>query len=92
MFRTAENVPEIYVNESRDFQVFARVKDASFNAVKYAIDSIRHTSNTLEMNSSLLPLLKSKVGFFESDQLTEDQLRYLLAGFPALLRNKGHVR
>lgn len=89
MFRLEENVPEIYVNKSRDFQLLCRLKDLSFNAVKYSIDSIRHTSNTREMNSSLLPLLKSKVGFFADETLTEDQLRYLLIGFPSLIRNKG---
>ena len=92
LFRTQNNVPEIYVNESRDFQLLCRLKDVVINSTKYVIDSIRHTSNTLEMNSTLLPLLKSKVGFFEYEELTEDQLRYLLAGFPDLVKYKGSRR
>ena len=52
LFRTQDNVPEIYVNESRDFQLLCRLKDVMINGVKYAIDSINHTSNTLEMNST----------------------------------------
>ena len=89
MFRTQENVPEAYVNKSRDFQLLCRIKDAMFGGVKYAIDSLKHTSNTLEINSSLLSLLKSKVGFFSNEELSEDQLRVLLNAFPALIRNKG---
>lgn len=89
MFRTQENIPEIYVNESRDFQLLCRAKDIIQGATKYTIDSLRHLSNTLEMNSTLLPLLKSKVGFFKDESLSEDQLRYLLTGFPYLLRYKG---
>lgn len=89
MFRTQENIPEIYVNESRDFQLLCRLKDAIQGATKYNIDSLRHLSNTLEMNSTLLPLLKSKVGFFKEEQLSEDQLRYLLTGFPYLVKYKG---
>ena len=89
MFRTQEDVPEIYVNESRDFQLLCRLKDAIQGAIKYNIDSLRHLNNTLEMNSTLLPLLKSKVGFFKEDTLSEDQLRYLLAGFPYLMKYKG---
>lgn len=92
MFRTQEHVPEIYVNESRDFQLLCRLKDAMFGGVKYNIDSLKHTSNTLEMNAALLPLLKSKVGFFINDDLTNDELRYLLAGFPFLIRDKGSER
>lgn len=89
LFRTQNNVPEIYVNKSRDFQLLGRLKDVVFGGVKYTIDSLNHTSNTLEMNATLLPLLKSKVGFFEQEELTEDELRYLLAGFPDLIKYKG---
>lgn len=92
LFRTQDNVPEIYVNESRDFQLLCRLKDVMINGVKYAIDSINHTSNTLEINSALLPLLKSKVGFFDYEELTEDELRYLLTGFPDLIKYKGSKR
>lgn len=89
MFRVQENIPECYLSNSRDMQLLCRIKDVVFNSVKYNIDSIRHTANTLEMNSTLLPLLKSKVGFFKSENLNEDQLRYLVAGFPYLIKYKG---
>lgn len=89
LFRTQENVPEVYINESRDFQLLCRLKDVIFGGVKYNIDSLNHTSNTLEMNARLLSLLKSKLGFFEQEQLTEDELRYLLAGFSDLIKYKG---
>lgn len=89
MFRTQENIPEVYVNTSRDFQLLCRINDAIQGATKYTIDSLRHLSNTLEMNSTLLPLLKSKVGFFKTENLSEDQLRYLLTGFPYLIKYKG---
>lgn len=89
MFRTQDNVPEYYVNESRDFQLLCRLKDIVIGGLKYNIDSLNHTSNTIEINATLLPLLKSKVGFFDYEELTEDQLRYLLAGFPNLIKYKG---
>ena len=89
MFRTQEKIPEVYINTSRDFQLLCRINDAIQGATKYTIDSLRHLSNTLEMNSTLLPLLKSKVGFFKTENLSEDQLRYLLTGFPYLIKYKG---
>ena len=92
MFKTRDNVPEIYVDKSRDFQLLCRLKDLIQGGVKYNIDSLRHTSNTLEINNTLLPLLKSKLGFFEQDELDETQLRYLLNAFPYIVRNKGSKR
>lgn len=89
MFRTQEHVPEIYVNKSRDFQLLCRAYDIVFGGMKYNIDSLRHSSNTVEMNNVLLPLLKSKLGFFSIDSLPEEQLRILLAAFPTIVRDKG---
>ena len=73
MFRTQNNVPEIYVNGSRDFQLLCRLKDAMFGGVKYNIDSLKHTSNTMEMNNILLPKeiqyeeIKTEHGIFTSN-------------------------
>lgn len=89
MFRTQEHVPEIYVNKSRDFQLLCRAYDIIFGGMKYNIDSLHHSSNTVEMNNVLLPLLKSKLGFFSTDSLPEEQLRILLAAFPTIVRDKG---
>ena len=89
MFITKNNVPEFYVNQSRDFQLLCNAKDIIFNNVKYTINSINHSSNTLEINSRLLEVLKSKVGFFSKETLGEDQLRILLSGFPKLIQKKG---
>ena len=92
MFRTKDNVPEFYVNHSRDFQLLCNLKDVVFNGVKYNIDSIRHTANTMEMNNKLLHLLKSKVGFFSDFDIPEDQLRIILAAFPYIIKNKGSIK
>lgn len=89
MFRTQRNLPEIYSDKSRDFQLFCRTKDVIISSTKYSIDSLRHTSNTNEINNRLLPLLKSKLGFFETEDLTELELRTLLKGLPYLVKYKG---
>jgi hypothetical protein len=70
-------------------QLLSRLKDVAIGATRYSIDSISTISNTLEIDASLLPLLKMKIGFFNNADLNEEQLRYLLAGFPDLIRNKG---
>ena len=89
MFRLQDNVPEIYVNESRDFQLICRMMDAIQGSTKYKIDSLIHTSNTKECNASLLQHLKYKLGFFDDVDLTDEQLRFVLMGFPYIMRYKG---
>ena len=92
MFRLQNHVPEIYVDKSRDFQLFCRLYDSCFNGVKFSIDSIQHSTDTKTCDSSLLELLKTKVGLFSRAEMDTDELRYLLQAFPTLIRYKGSKR
>lgn len=89
MFRLADNVPEVYVQKSRDFQLFTRLYDSVFNGVKYSTDALQLTLNTKECNQSLLELLKTKLGLFSDVTLTDHELRCVLQAFPTLIRHKG---
>ncbi len=92
MFRLQNNVPEVYVQKSRDFQLFCRLYDSVFNGVKYSIDSMMNTSSAKDCNAVLLDLLKTKLGIFADIDLAEDQLRLLLQAFPYIIRHKGSKR
>lgn len=92
MFRLQDNVPEIYVEESRDFQLFCRLYDSVFGGVKFSIDSLQHASCTKECHNSLLELLKTKVGLFSSLSLSDEELRTVLEAFPLIMRYKGSER
>ena len=89
MFRLQNNVPEVYPDKSRDFQMFCRLFDVSFNSVKQSIDSLQYATDTLLCDSSILPLLKTKLGFFSDIELSDKELRYILQAFPTLIRYKG---
>ena len=89
MFRLQQNVPEVYPQQSRDFQLFCRAYDSMFNGVKYGVDSLSHTSNTMECNNPLLGLLANKLGLFTNLNLPDIELRYILCAFPYLIRYKG---
>lgn len=89
MFRLANNVPEVYVQKSRDFQLFTRLYDSVFNGVKYSTDALQLTLSTKECNQSLLELLKTKLGLFSDVTLTDYELRCVLQAFPTLIRHKG---
>ena len=92
MFRLQNNVPEIYVEESRDFQIFCRLLDTVYSPLKYTTDSILHTVDTKTCDARLLELLKTKLGIFTKIELSTRELRYLLQAFPVMIRYKGSLQ
>lgn len=92
MFRLQDNVPEVYVQESRDFQLFTRLYDSVFGGVKFLIDSLQYATSTKECDNSLLELLKTKLGLYTDLQISDTELRYVLEAFPLIMRYKGSYR
>lgn len=92
MFRVEKNVPDVYIQESRDFQLFARLYDLVFQSCRFNIDSMENVTDTLRCNDALLPLLSTKVGFFTKIQYTDQNYRYILAAFPYIIRYKGSLK
>lgn len=91
LIRTQNNVPSIYVDESRDFQILARLYDCVLNGVKYDIDSIKNILDTDRCGSSLLDALCNKVGFKHKYDIAEEDLRYIIKAFPTIIKNKGSL-
>ena len=89
IFRIENNVPDVYVNNSRDFQLLARLKTVLFAAIKHDINSTRFLSNTTYCRDSQLENLSTKLGFFHNTTLNSDVLRTVLQAFPYLVRRKG---
>lgn len=89
MLRTQNNVPEVFPNKSRDFQLFCRLYDVAFSGVKQSIDSMQQITDTTRCNSALLELLSDKLGFFTSVGTSDEELRYILNAFPTIIRYKG---
>lgn len=91
MFRLADNVPDVYVKESRDFQLLCNSFDAVQNSVKYDIDSILSVAVTDKCNDNYLSYLQTKLGFFPKNKYNSEQLRIILQLFPYIVRNKGSI-
>lgn len=89
MFRLQDNVPDIYVNESRDFQLICRVYDLIINGVMFDINSISNINNPMKVNDRLLKLYCSKVGFFTNREIVDDALRVILTSFNSVIKFKG---
>ena len=90
-FRLQNNVPDVYVNQSRDFQLLLRLYDSIFSGTKFDIDSMQGIINTSKSRNSILPLLSTKLGFFTNLEINDDKLRTILGGFPLIVRKKGSL-
>ena len=89
MFRLQDNVPDIYINESRDFQLICRLYDLIINGVMFDINSIPNINNPLKVNDRLLKLYCTKVGFFTNKEIIDSVLRYIIASFNYATKYKG---
>ena len=92
MFRIQDKTPEVYTNTSRDFQLIGRLYDCIINGIKFDVDSMLDIINTDNIDSKLLKLLQTKLGFFTSKDITDDDLRYILEAFPIIVKNKGSLK
>lgn len=89
MFRLQNNVPEAYVAQSRDFQLFCRLFDLCLAEVRFSADSLARASSTMDCDSGLLDLLATKLGLFDLPDMGPTELRYLLQAYPTIIRYKG---
>lgn len=89
MFRLQENVPEVYVKQSRDFQLFCRVFDTVNNSLRYNALSAQNLLNPLKVSDRLLPLLATRVGFFPKHEYNTYALREVISAFPYIVKYKG---
>lgn len=90
--RLQENVPEVYINASRDFQLLCRLYDCMINSVKFSIDGVLRVIDTLLCSNALLSLLQTKLGFFTEKDFSYDEIRYVLRAFPDIIKYKGSKR
>ena len=91
MFRLQDNVPDIYVNESRDFQLLCRLYDCVLNGVKSDIDTMVNINVPFKANEKVLNLLALKVGFFTDKYIPTSLLRWIIPTFPWARRFKGSL-
>ena len=91
MIRLQHKTPEIYSNESRDFQLLERLYDCICNGIQYNISTMPSILNTKKCRDIMLPLLQTKLGFFTRKEIDNYSLRYVLEIFPLLVKNKGSI-
>lgn len=92
MFRFQDNLPEVYVNESRDFQLLCRLSDILFSGLKYEVDSIINLLDATQAKDQIIRLMCTKVGFFPTIEIDSQILKYIVASFPLILKYKGTLK
>lgn len=92
ILRLQDEIPRVYTEESRDFQLLTRLYDCVYNGLKFDIDSIQYITDTSNCRSNLLQLLSTKLGFLTNLDITDTTLRYILLSFPRLIKEKGSLR
>lgn len=90
--RLQDNVPPVYVNDSRDFQLLCRLYDCVNNSVMSDIDTMPNILISNDCNSVALDLLSTKVGFIPKHNITNEELRFIVDAFPYIIAYKGSRR
>lgn len=89
IFRLDDNVPRIYVNESRDFQMLCRLFTYALNSPKYEAETLHYLNSGMLTNDRLLTNLCEKTGFMDGESIKGEYLRFITENFGRLVRDKG---
>jgi hypothetical protein len=93
MIRLQKYTPDVYYEQSRDFQFLGRLYDITLNSVKTNADIIKFG---LPFNSQspreLLGLLARTLGFKPKRQYSHAQLLAVCCIFSEILKNKGNIK
>lgn len=89
MFRLQDNVPEVYVKWSRDFQLFCRIYDVINNSMRFNAKSSQNLLDPLNTTDNMLQLLATRIGFFPKNEYNTEALREVMSAFPYIVKYKG---
>lgn len=90
-FRLEKNVPDVYVTESRDFQLLLRLYTCILDGLIYEVDTTQSVTDTRHIKDTILPLLQTKLGFFSDLEIDSKSLRLILESIPLIIKYKGSL-
>ena len=85
-------VPETYIDQSRDFQMFCALLDLAFNSCKHQIESMKYINVPELCPDNYLQYLSHKLGFEYDSNIYSDKLRKILICFKRLVQYKGSLK
>ena len=84
--------PDIYYNESRDFQFIGRLYDLVLNYLKTNADLLYSLPLSENSDDKFIELLALTLGFKVRHKYTAKHLRAICSCFSEILRNKGSIQ
>jgi hypothetical protein len=92
MINVRNQVPNIYYDASRDFQILGHLYEVVLNYVKTNADMLYLLPNGIEEDTRATELLATTLGFKLRRNYDKAQLAALVSIFPQLLKVKGTLR
>ena len=92
MIKIEQLTPDIYYNQSRDFQFIGRLFDVVMNAAKTNTDLVKSLPLCKNTDTQLLTLASLTLGFKSKHNYNIAQLNALCNVFCYALKNKGNIQ
>lgn len=92
MIKLQNLVPQVYYNESRDFQLFGRIYDVIFNYLKNNTQGIHDLAVNINPNQTILELMCNTLGFKVKHDYNNLELSALCSIFLTCVKSKGSLR
>ena len=92
MIRLQDYTPEVYYNESRDFQFIGRLYDLLFNHAKTNVDLLEALPLSDNLDSQFVELLSLTLGFRPKHKYTSKHLKAICSCLAEIFRNKGTIK
>lgn len=89
MIRLQDNTPDVYYNQSRDFQFIGRLYDLVLNSVKTNTDLLYTLPLSDNSDERLLDLMTLTLGFKSKHNYNVKQLSALCSAFASIIKIKG---
>ena len=92
MINIKDQIPSIYYDASRDFQVLGHLYEVVLNYIKTNTDMLYLLPNGMEVDTRVTELLATTLGFKLRRNYDSAQLAALVSIFPQLLKIKGTLK
>lgn len=91
MIKLQDMTPDVYYNQSRDFQYIGRLFDIVLNSVKTNADLIKECPLSMNSDERLIDLMTMTLGFKSKHNYNVKQLTALCSAFCEIIKNKGSL-
>lgn len=92
MIKLQDLTPEVYYNQSRDFQFIGRLYDIILNYIKTNTINLYNLPVGKNMDEQLLNLLALSLGFKTTKYYNSKQLLAICSVLPTILKQKGSIQ